>query len=113
MGILTSVLIFSYCTTHKKVAEVAPVESVKTTFKSDVLAVVTKSCTPCHVPAAGGNKKPYDNFANVKEDIDDIIHRISLNPTERGFMPMRGKEKLPDSIIAKFVKWKADGMLEN
>ena len=112
-GIVATAFIFSYCSTHKKVAEVDPVAAVKTTFQSDILSVVTTSCTPCHVPSAGGKKKPYDNFSNVKADIDDIIHRISLNPTDRGFMPMRGTEKLPDSVIAKFVKWKADGMLEN
>ncbi|MES1218310.1 MAG: hypothetical protein ABUT20_22580, partial [Bacteroidota bacterium] len=68
-------------------------------------------CSPCHIPAKGGNKKPYDNYANVSKDIDAMIQRIQLNPTDKGFMPFKGK-KLSDSTIAIFQKWKADGLLE-
>jgi hypothetical protein len=70
------------------------------------------NCSPCHIPAKGGNKKAYDNYGNVKNDIDDIIRRISLNPGDRGFMPFK-HAKLSDSTIAVFVKWKADGLAEN
>jgi hypothetical protein len=30
-----------------------------------------------------GNKKPYDNYANVKADIEEILRRIQLNPTDK------------------------------
>jgi nitrate/TMAO reductase-like tetraheme cytochrome c subunit len=70
------------------------------------------NCTPCHIPANGGRKRAYDNFTNVKEDIDEIIRRIDQNPTDRGFMPFKKTEKLNDSTIAVFKKWKADGLLE-
>jgi hypothetical protein len=106
MGIASAVLIFSNCSSTKKVAAVP-----KATYANDVSAVIMKDCTPCHIPSKGGNKKPYDNYANVKSDIDEMIRRISLNPGDRGFMPFK-HAKLPDSTIAVFTKWKADGLLE-
>ena len=47
----------------------------------------------------------------VKKDIDDIIRRIDLQPTDRGFMPLRGK-KLSDSTINAIKQWNTDGLLE-
>ncbi len=100
---------FSNCNSAKKTAG-TPV--VKSTYANDVSTVVMNNCVPCHIPAKGGNKKPYDNFANVKTDIDEVIRRIELNPGERGFMPFKKTAKLSDSVILVFKKWRDDGLLE-
>ena len=84
-GIMASAFVFTQCTPAKKVATSTPVP--KTTYTANVSTVIMTSCTPCHIPAKGGNKKAYDNYANVKTDIDEIIRRIELNPGEKGFMP--------------------------
>jgi len=81
------------------------------TYEGDVKEVIAQNCTPCHIPANGGRVRPYDNFANVNTDIDEILRRIQLNPGDRGFMPFK-HPKLPDSTIAIFVKWKEQGKLE-
>ncbi len=73
--------------------------------------VISANCSPCHFPTRGGNKKPYDNYANVKTDINEMIRRIELPSTERGFMPFK-KTKLSDSTIAVFKQWRDDGMIE-
>lgn len=86
--------------------------ATKLNFESDLKAVVMSECAPCHIPSKGGNKKSYDNYANVKTDIDEIIRRIEMNPGERGFMPFRKTTRLSDSTIALFKKWRADGVLE-
>lgn len=113
-GMLAAAFIFSQCCGPKQATGNAEKPAApKSTYSSDIASLVTANCSPCHIPSAGGKKKAYDNFANVKADIDDIIHRIELNPTDRGFMPFRKAEKLPDAVIAKFRQWKADGMLEN
>ncbi len=104
--VVISALILSNCSTSKKAAS-----ATKSTFENNVSAVIMSHCSPCHIPAKGGNKEPLDNFANVKKHIDDIIRRIELNPGERGFMPMK-RAKLSDSTIAVFTQWKKDGMLE-
>ena len=105
MAILTFGL--TYCSSSKKAAKVP-----KTTYEANLSTVIEGNCSPCHIPAKGGNKKAYDNYANVQKDIDDMIRRIELNPTDRGFMPFRKKEKLPDEVIAVFKKFKEDGALE-
>lgn len=106
-------VVLSNCGPSKKAtAEALP--PPKMTYAANLQAVITEKCAPCHIPSKGGNKKPYDNFANVKADIDDMIRRIQLNPGERGFMPMgRPPVKLSDSLINVFKQWKTDGMLEN
>lgn len=97
----------SYCHTAKKAAAPAPV----LTYETSILPIITGSCSPCHIPSKGGNKEAYDNYANVKKDIDDIIRRIQLNPDERGFMPMK-HPKLSDSTIAIIKQWKDGGLAE-
>lgn len=105
--IAISALILSNCSSSKKASSSA----VNSTFENNVSAVIMSHCSPCHIPAKGGNKKPLDNFAGVKESIDEIIRRVELNPGERGFMPMK-RAKLNDSTIAVFSQWKKDGLLE-
>jgi uncharacterized membrane protein len=102
-----TVLIVSNCNPAKRAAKKIP----KSTYETNLSVVILNNCSPCHIPSRGGNKKPYDNYANVREDIDQIIRRINLSPGQKDFMPFRNP-KLSDSTIAVFTKWKADGMLE-
>ena len=102
-------IVFSYCSSSKKAAK----ETAKLSFENSVHSTIVGYCSPCHIPEKGGKKKAYDNYANVKADIDEIIRRLELNPSEKGFMPFKKTEKLSDSTIAIFKKWKEDGMLEN
>ena len=104
-----SVLVLANCNPSKSATATA---TVKTTYEAHLAPVIMSNCAPCHIPSKGGNKKAYDNFANVKTDIDEMIRRIELNPDEKGFMPFRKKEKLPDSTIALFKKFRDDGALE-
>jgi hypothetical protein len=112
--IVATSLVLVYCNPSKKVAAV-PAEEVKpvpkSTYESGVATLVVSNCSPCHI-AGKGNKKPYDNYANLKTDIDEVIRRMELSPTERGFMPFRKAAKLSDSTIAVFKQWKTDGLLE-
>ena len=107
----TAVFFLSNCGPGKKTtATTVPVP--KMTFEANLQPVIMGNCVPCHIPAKGGNKRPYDNYANVKADIDEMIRRIELNPGEKGFMPFKKPVKLPDSTINAFKQWRADGALE-
>ena len=108
-GLAILSMVLTYCSASKKAAKTPP----KTTYTSAVAGVLGEKCAPCHIPSKGGNKKPYDNYANVKNDIDEIIKRIELNPTDRGFMPFKKPQQLAADTIAIFKKFKDDGMLEN
>jgi hypothetical protein len=110
-GMMALAVLFYNCGGSKKATSSAPPPPVASTYETSMKTVIDANCSPCHIPAKGGNKKPYDNYANTKADIDDIIRRIEMNPGDRGFMPFK-HPKLSDSTIAVFKKWKADGMLE-
>ena len=109
-GAIFGVLILSNCNPSKKIADTPP---PKLTYRSNLSTVIMNNCSPCHIPAKGGRKKAYDNYAAVKTDIDEMIRRIELNPTDKGFMPFKTTSRLPDSTIAVFKQWRTDGLLEN
>ena len=100
------VFVLSFCTSSRKAAK----QPAKITYMANIQPIISTSCAPCHIPPQG-NKKPYNTYEAAKGDIDEIIARISRNPGERGFMPMR-HPKLSADTIATFVKWKEDGLLE-
>ena len=108
IGTLATAL--TYCSSAKKAAKAAA--AVKSTYTTTVAPVIAASCSPCHITGMG-NKKPFDNYANVKSDIDEMIRRIELNPGEKGFMPFRRATKISADTIAIFKKFKEDGLLEN
>ncbi|MES2774490.1 MAG: hypothetical protein V4722_09910 [Bacteroidota bacterium] len=99
-------VLFQFCGNKK-----AQVAIPKLTYEANVQPLISSKCSPCHIPPRG-NKKPYATFDQVKGDIDEIIRRVHLNPTDKGFMPFKKTEKLPDSVINVLVQWKADGLLE-
>jgi mono/diheme cytochrome c family protein len=105
---VATAMIFYNCNSAKKAAAAKPAPS---TYEANLQTVIMANCSPCHIPAKGGNKKAYDNYANTKADIEEIIRRIELNPGDRGFMPFK-HPKLSDSTIAVFKQWRTDGMLE-
>ena len=102
-----SVFILSNCHSAKK----ATSDSPKVTYESAIQTLVMGNCSPCHIPSKGGNKKAYDNYANVKTDIDEMIRRIELHPGDKGFMPFK-RQRLSDSVIAVFKQFRTDGVRE-
>lgn len=106
-SLAAAALVLANCSGSRKLAKIP-----KLNFESDLKAVIMSECAPCHIPSKGGNKKAYDNYVNVRTDIDEMIRRIEMNPGEKGFMPFRKTTKLSDSTIALFKKWRADGVME-
>ena len=106
--VVAAVSVFTYCSSSKKAAKVI----AKTTYEANVAPIIAATCAPCHIPDKGGRKKPLDNYKAVTAQLDEVLRRIQLNPTERGFMPDRKPNRMPDSSIAVIKKWQADGLLE-
>ena len=106
--LIFSIFLFSRCHSSKKIAKGS---DVKFTYENNLQTLIAGNCSPCHFPSKGGNKKALDNYDSVKTNIDDMIRRIELNPTDRGFMPFK-HPKLSDSTIAVFKKWRDDGKLD-
>lgn len=86
-------------------------KKVSVTYEANVKPLVEAKCTPCHLPAKGGNKAPLDTYAGNVKYIDDAIRRIQLAPTERGFMPFK-HAALSAEEIAVFKNWKEQGLVE-
>jgi hypothetical protein len=99
-----------FCGSAKKIKTAAAGQP--TTFEANVLPIIKAKCAPCHIPPVG-TKKHLTDFAVVKEQADSILRRIQMSPGEKGFMPYRKSERLPDSLVQVFVKWKAEGFREN
>ena len=116
VGVISlSVIVFAGCHSKKKAmaepaANAAPNAS-SVSYAVSVKSIVAFNCSPCHIPAKGGNKKALDTYDALKANIDDAIRRISLNPTDMGFMPFK-HPKLSDSTIAVFKQWRDAGMPE-
>ena len=98
--------VLQFCSTSRNAARTNNI-----TYAANVKTLMETHCTPCHFPPKG-NKKAYDNYLAVRNDIDSIIDRVSRNPSDRGFMPFK-HPKLPDSTINVLVQWKNTGMREN
>ncbi|MER3497663.1 MAG: hypothetical protein C4308_02985 [Chitinophagaceae bacterium] len=107
-SITASVFVLTNCHSTKKAAT-EPVVA-KATYQTDVQNLVLNNCSPCHIHAKGGRVKPLDTYDALKANIDEVIHRIQLNPGDKGFMPFK-RAKLSDSTINVFKKWRDDGLL--
>ena len=117
MIVVSAVMVFTYCSSTKPAAtaaapkaEAKPVVK-KISYQDNVMALVETNCAPCHFPDKGGNKKPLNTYTAVSGQIDEVLRRIQLQPTERGFMP-RQKARLSDADINTIKQWKTDGLTE-
>lgn len=103
--LLPGLSLLQFCSSSKKAA--APPKVVKINYEDNVKPLVASHCAPCHT----NPKSHFDLYAEASKHADEMISRINRNPGEKGFMPAK-HDKLPDSLIAVFTKWKADGLLE-
>ena len=88
-----------------------PTAPAATTYSGPVQALIEAKCTPCHIPSKGGRKVDLDSYASAVKVGADIVARVQMDPTARGFMPMRGT-KLAAEEIDLLKKWVDGGMKE-
>lgn len=105
--VLSSVVVFS-CTKKASPGKTEAAKAPAVTYAGNVKALVQSKCTPCHIPADGGRKAALDNYDAVKNAIADIILRVELAPTERGYMPFK-RPALSKEEIALLKSWKDAG----
>lgn len=108
---LAGVILLSNCHSAKKTAgkTTAMPTMPAVTYHSNMESVIASNCSPCHFPSKGGNKTPFDSYEAAKKNLDSMIVRIQLNPTDKGFMPFR-RPKLSDSTINLFRQWRDSGI---
>ena len=110
-GLCGLAFLFTYCGGSKKTqaSVTQQIPMAKVNFEDSLKPVIVAVCSPCHTPGRG-QLPSYLTAATTQKDIDDILQRIQLQPTERGFMPLRG-HRLSDTAINLFKHWKADGFV--
>ncbi len=110
---LLLILIVAACS-KKIIADksVATAPAVKaTSYAITVKPLMEAKCTPCHFPSKRGFKTNFENYASAKLFAADMVSRIELNTTDKGFMPL-SNPKLSADEIAIFKSWVEGGMQE-
>jgi len=92
--------------TYEEVSDNTPVPET-VTYNKDVKAIIDGNCVSCHSPGA----QALTNYAQVKNNIDNIINRINRPNGDPLKMPQGGS--LSPAQINIITKWKADGLSEN
>lgn len=107
MLFVLTILLFQFCTSSRKTST-GNSDNPSVTYVRDVQPLMVSHCSPCHFPPKGF-KEALNEFEPVRNNIDEIIRRVSLQPGDKGFMPFK-HEKLSDSSIKLFVMWKEQGL---
>ncbi len=81
-------------------------EEVK--YTANVKAILDNNCVSCH---SASSFKPLTTYKDVRNNIDGIINRIQRPNGDPLKMPPGGS--LSQTQINTFIKWKADGFVEN
>ncbi|RKT00972.1 c-type cytochrome [Chryseobacterium defluvii] len=92
--------------TYEEISDNTPIVE-KITYNKDVKPIVEANCVSCHSPGA----QALTNYDQVKTHIDNILDRIQRPNGDPGKMPQGGA--LTQTQINIFIKWKADGLVEN
>lgn len=107
---LTGIIFFVSCS-KKNSAGKTP-KFIPTTYSINVAPLIQAKCSPCHLPTKGGRKANFETYDGAKKYGAEMLERVQLNATDRGFMPLK-HEKLPTAEILIFKKWLEQGLREN
>lgn len=106
---IAAITLFAACSQKNSASKTPKV--IPTTYTTDIVPLIQAKCSPCHLPSKGGRKASFESYDAAKKYSADILARIQLNPTDRGFMPFKN-EKLSADEIVLVKKWLDQGMLE-
>lgn len=107
--ILSSAALLTACDsrTYEEISDNTPI-TVLVKYNSEVKTIVDNNCIGCH---SATSFKPLTTYNDVKNNIDGILDRIQRPNGDPGKMPQGGS--LSQTQINTFIKWKADGLVEN
>ena len=84
----------------------------KVSYDADLKPLMVRSCTPCHFPEQG-KKEMLDTYDATRVNIKDIIARMEMDPSEKGYMPFKSKkEAMSTEEVQKFKDWMAQGFAD-
>ncbi len=108
MYIISSAVILTACEsrTYEDISDHTPVTE-QVTYNKDVKPIIEANCVSCHSPGA----LALTDYNQVKNNIDNIIDRISRPNGDPAKMPQGGS--LSPVQINIITKWKTTGLTEN
>lgn len=109
--VLTVIIITLFAACSQKNSASKTPKVIPTTYTTDIMPLIQAKCSPCHLPSKGGRKASFESFDAAKKYSADILARIQLNPTDRGFMPFKNEKLTADEIVL-VKKWVDQGLLE-
>lgn len=104
---LAMIIIACESRTYEDISDNTPI-TVPVNYTADVKPIIENNCIGCH---SIGSFKPLANYDQVKNNIEGILDRIQRANGDQQKMPKGGS--LSATQINIFLKWKADGLIEN
>jgi len=101
-------IFFLNCDNNSESDLIAPTPE-KVTYNTTIKNIMNVKCNICHNNNIANS---YLTYQETKNDIEEILVRIQRNEGTPGAMP-QGGPKLSQADINLFLKWKADGLLDN
>ncbi|WP_295203148.1 hypothetical protein [uncultured Chryseobacterium sp.] len=93
--------------TYEEISDNTPITAV-IRYNADIKPIIESNCISCHSAASSF---PLATYAQAKNNIEGILNRIQRPAGDPLKMPQGGS--LSAAQINMFLKWKADGLLEN
>lgn len=106
------ILFISSCEsrTYEEISDKTPIaQTIR--YETDIKPIINANCISCHSAGGPASFQPWTNYSQVKNNIDNILDRIQRPAGDPQKMPQGGS--LSASQINTFIKWKADGLVEN
>jgi len=96
--------------TYEEISDNTPItQTVR--YEADIKTIINTNCISCHSVTGSASFQPLTNYNQVKNNIDNILDRIQKPNGDPEKMPQGGS--LSAAQINLFIKWKADGLIEN
>lgn len=110
--ILSSAVLLVACEsrTYEEISDNTPITEV-VKYETDIKPIIETNCIICHSSGGPAEAYPLTNYNLVKAEINNILDRIQRPVGAAGRMPPGGT--LSQNQINFFIKWKADGLIEN
>ncbi|RNA63463.1 hypothetical protein D1631_16820 [Chryseobacterium nematophagum] len=97
--------------TYDEASDNTPITVEVVRYQQEIKPIVDANCVVCHSPGGAASFQPLTNYEQVRNNISNILNRIQRPNGDGLKMPQGGS--LSANQINLFLKWQADGLVEN